>query len=416
MSVNSRLKLKVSDILVILSFITLSIVPKNYSFPLSISQWCVITLFLWLLVLSKISLNEDTLILALVIIFPTFFFSQAPMPARIKKFMGILIFALTFFSYIRKNSDNLDRIIRIYIKLALFASIVGIFQEIGNFLNIGFITDFRNYGIPHSVSFSGPFLRITSITTEPAHFACILFPAVYFAILQLFKKNNINFLISKTEAYIVLIAMGLTFSLIGYSGLIIISLYIGFKKGLIKFIKIGIISLFIAIFAVKYNPTIRSRVYSIFDVATNYDITTNLSAFALYSNILVTWSSFKANPFFGTGLITHQYSYNKYIGEYFDTDKILMRLNTIGAASLYLRVISEFGLWGILFIFIFIVRYRIKNVKHSLSEINNVSLIFILLYSLRMGAYLSSYLWFFIALYRQSYLNLRKEVPLRKLS
>jgi len=415
--IRKGLKLQVSDWLFIATLAVVSVNPWKNVLPMNTFQFVMLLLLAYLFLLSKVFVNRELIIMGAVIAFSTLLVNPANISAtKVKNIFGLLLTAVTYYSYVSKNTGNLQRIFRIYIKVMIFAAVLGLLQEAAYILNIEFLANSNNYWIGvRYPDLSGPFLRINSIASEPAHFAYMLYPVVYCAILNLARIGDAQKIISRKESWVVITALLLTFSLLAYFGLAIITLYIGYRKGLTRIAKYMVITAIFIVVAYKSSNAIKGKVDSIINVKRNYYSTANLSAFAVYSNIKISWRAFCDNPIFGSGLNTYELHYDKYIGQYFDTEKLYMKINREDAASLYLRIPAEFGLLGIFSVVIFLLIYRLyaKNVG-VFGIINTASLCFILLYSLRTGTYLSQFLWFFIALYRQSYIQLKCRVSTKR--
>ena len=77
------------------------------------------------------------------------------------------------------------------------------------------------------------------------------------------------------------------------------------------------------------------------------------SSFVFYNNYNAAKQNFKENPLFGTGLGSHEFAYEKYNL----SEKIggIYQFNTTDANSMFLRVVSEAGLIGILFLILFVL-------------------------------------------------------------
>ena len=130
--------------------------------------------------------------------------------------------------------------------------------------------------------------------------------------------------------------------------------------------------------------------------------TVNLSTFALFSNSLVAYNSFRDNPIFGSGLGSHKLSYHKYIGDIVDVNKISTFLNVDDANSLFLRLLSETGLFGIIIFFYFIFKFHLskkRDESNYLWIINNAILVMFLIRLIRIGHYFIYGFFFFFWLY-----------------
>jgi O-antigen ligase len=100
-------------------------------------------------------------------------------------------------------------------------------------------------------------------------------------------------------------------------------------------------------------------------------------------------------------------NYDRLIGKNFTDEQIIMELNKEDAGSMYLRLISEFGIPGLLLLIVFLVKYKVKigvQVTSYAAHLNNLSLIMIITYCFRQGSYLSVYFLLFLGAYYYTYM------------
>jgi hypothetical protein len=154
-------------------------------------------------------------------------------------------------------------------------------------------------------------------------------------------------------------------------------------------------------YKLRFLPAMISNVDS-------YEFTSNdLSGYALVTNLFIARSALEESNFFGKGFNTHKDSYDKYIFKIFSGSQVIMEgLNKEGAGSLFIRVVSEFGLPGICLFLFFMFHYWIKRDGNStkLRNINNLSVIMLVTYSARNGEYLNLFFFLFLALTYYSHL------------
>jgi hypothetical protein len=126
------------------------------------------------------------------------------------------------------------------------------------------------------------------------------------------------------------------------------------------------------------------------------------SSFVLYNNYNVATENFKNNPLFGSGLGSHEFAFEKYNLNYLLGD--IYKFNTADANSMLLRVISETGLMGVIFVFLFVFKFYIsKNLASEEDEsywvISNAILVLIIIQLVRQGNYTFSgfflYCWMY---------------------
>ena len=103
----------------------------------------------------------------------------------------------------------------------------------------------------------------------------------------------------------------------------------------------------------------------------------------------MTKNNFLNNPFFGSGIGSHEIAFNKFslTKKFFDLN--IFANNSKDANSLFLRVVSETGIAGLIFVF-YIIFSGIKSTNNlnQLEFIISISLLILILLSLlRQGNY-----------------------------
>ena len=159
----------------------------------------------------------------------------------------------------------------------------------------------------------------------------------------------------------------------------------------------------------SYISVIRVRVDQTIGVATGSikAIQANLSTFSLASNAFVAYKSFIDSPLFGRGLGSHQISYYEFIrsgipGGFWREGHIC--LNIADAGSLFLRLASETGLFGIIVVFYFVFKFHLKKSDYkNLQIISNAILTLFIIQFVRQGHYFYNGFFFFIWLYYFAY-------------
>jgi hypothetical protein len=322
-------------------------------------------------------------------------------------FFLILVISLTFYWYIRYS--DVFEVVRKYFKLCYFLSFIAFTQQFAWIIKFKFLYDYSLTGLFCKVNLDEHsfFFRVYGLSTEPAHFAILLTPAVFIAIRRLFFKgvdsSFLNRSFSKNKSIVIISAFLMTFSLSGYVSLLIIILFLTFQKSSFKRVFFSILVILVMLILMFQIPGIKTRVASIYikneTLASNGG---NLSTFDIVSNALVAKDAFLDHPLIGKGLNTHRISYDQYIGRYFKN--IYFVLNKEGGSSMYLRIVSEFGMIGVIGILFFFMKYRIRFVlNNELKLFNDMALISLLTCTLRMGGYLEPWLWFLVAVYILSF-------------
>jgi len=331
----------------------------------------------------------------------------------IKQVVGVIFTSIAYYTFLAYNNFEVKRIFRMYVFLAFFVSVEGLLEEVLNLNGIHINEKMR-------MTTSG-FYRIFGITGEPYFLAVILLPAMFYSFYKMTIFEKIN---SKVSNYILVPTLFtcfiFTFSSAGFIGLGGIFLFWLYNKNYLSFTswKIILLPIFIVLFIIsfvnlqnqweefniKFNQTLDA-------FATNStkkeDINElNTSSFALYSNYTIAKASFMDRPLTGTGLGTHEANYKKYFSKYFDDDFVIRYgvFNTADANSMFVRLMSETGLMGLGFFFVFLLKnfVRKKGYNHPLLRdytlINQGILIWFVIRLVRTGNYFGNgfFLFFFI--------------------
>ncbi|MEY3398444.1 MAG: hypothetical protein RL220_1038, partial [Bacteroidota bacterium] len=162
-------------------------------------------------------------------------------------------------------------------------------------------------------------------------------------------------------------------------------------------------------YAYKNVPEFRDRFDGTFDIFStqdfrNYEI--HGSSFVLYNNYHVATENFKRNPIFGTGLGSHPTAFEKY--SLTNLEGVLdIEFNKQDANSMALRLMSETGLYGLVFMLVFLLRCWVFKGRSSSTEMwlmSNGIVLVILLYLFRQGHYFLNgfpfFLWMFYYIWK----------------
>lgn len=281
----------------------------------------------------------------------------------LKQIVGLVFTSIAYYTFLAYNNFEVKRIFRMYIYLALFVALEGLFEEIMNLNGI-------HINIKYRETNSG-FYRIFGIMGEPYFLAVILLPAFNFVFYKTTIFERVNTQISNP---ILLASIGLcfifTFSSAGFMGVAGLALFWMVNKNYLSFKSWKIIILPFLIFFMglafnnvqsqwkefntKFNQTIEAFINNSTKKEDINDL--NTSSFALYSNFIIAKESFQKRPLTGSGLGTHEANYRKYFSKYFDDDFVIKYgiFNTLDANSLFIRLMSETGLMGLTMFFWFL--------------------------------------------------------------
>ncbi len=361
--------------------------------------------FIILISIVNIYLNNDTIFLLL---------------------KQIVIISFVFFTtwlFFYKNKQNIYEIFKLYLNISVFVAIIGIFQELSYLLGFSYGYDFSYLKAKDQFSNAGIFLRNCSVAGEPSNLVYALSLAFYTSLVSFITKQE-KPILNIVKSIIIILCFSLTFSLIGYIGIaisLILITIIYFKR--IRIINLLILLLlFSALFYFGKN-TFTSRIDGAITEtqrAINPQETTNAkkkekkkftnqSSYSIILQAKISFTNFKEHFLFGTGLGSHLVAFNKYY-ERFHYDERQRILHKSDAASLFLRLVSELGLFGIILISFFLLRFNIFLPKYNsdldyIVLINYGCLLFILLRLIRCGVYYADGFFLFSLLYYYSKKN-----------
>lgn len=415
------MRLKFSDLInyavVFIVFSDAFDLPKALSFADMRFSYLIIffVLLLWFPLLRNIYFNKTFLFLfCTMIIFSLYnvYIGKDTLTLLAKQVLGILASSLVFYLLIKINNYNLQKLFRIYLNIAFLVGLIGLLQELSYLLDFKIGYDF-SYMLPSWQLYisENNLLKINSILPEPSFFACSMMPA-FFAAITSCTKSNFRFL-KKWKSWVIISSLFLSFSATAYIGMffsLLLLLYNSYRK--IRYMLAGIAAICVLTFFLYNNVgDFKTRVDDSINVVTKKASleSTNLSTFALFSNALVAYNSFKNSFIFGSGLGSHEISYNEYIKKVVDVDKVIMFLNKGDANSLFLRLLSETGLLGLLAIIIFILKFHLVRKNDDtgyLWIINNAVLAMFVIRLLRFGHYFATGFFFFFWLYYFSKIDL----------
>jgi hypothetical protein len=409
---------KISLILVCFSFLTSGLGNTIFKIklPFDISTLGIYTLFLLQLLTRTLTINKYALFIFLFIVIQTFIynFDYISFVLSFKHFLGLFLFVVTIFSFVSNFKHRITDLISSYFSLSVFVACFSIFQLVFFLLfNISIIP--QNFLTGENVIGTNTFIvevfdffpRGVGFSTEPANFSVFLLPSVYIALKVIYTGEFYKLKFNYLASIIIILAFILSFSLVGYFGLFLILLTYFFNPSKINkfkllFFSLALFALFYLILQSPLGYKISSFIVASNDIANTEYTTNEQTTFALVSNFLVAKQSLLDSYFLGSGLNSHQISYSNHITNIFSISNIPNELNKENAGSLFIRILSEFGIPGILFI-IGLLTYNKCKQDNLNAKLNELSLIFLLTYMFRTGHYISNIFIFFLAIYIYTY-------------
>lgn len=351
-------------------------------------------------------------------------------------FVGVLFFYYVFEYYER----DLKKFFEIYMQWSYVAALIGIMQLLSFWVGFKYGYDFRWLGFNKwGVTEGGFGIRVNSIFCEPSYVGSTLGPAFFVSVYNIIF--NKNFFSTKIMNIAIVVCYLLSTSTVAYMGIFVCLFLLLLNYGLVRYIAFvipfalmlfmyiysnvpefkvrmdGLKSLYIDdILATKgLDKTKGGAVYQ--QEATKYLLTKiHGSSFIQYNNYFITKNNFFENPLFGSGLGSHEVAFEKYdlspkLGNLYDG-------NQADANSMLLRTISETGLFGLIFLILFIRNNYLKRGNlpppydyHWL--ISNATLVIIILQLIRQGNYTFGGFMAFMWLYyyaKQDYALLEEQI------
>lgn len=358
----------------------------------------------------NVGINSNFLVIILVLTVSSLvnvYFGNDTIFLMIKQVLGILITGAAYYLLIKVNNYDIEKLFKIYLRIALIVAVIGIFQE------FSFLIGFRS-GYDYSwliekwifIPARGGMLRVNSIFMEPTHLAVSMVPALFVSLAAILR--NSSFYLSKKASIPIIICYILTFSVVAYI-VILISLVLLFSPYVkkIKHLLLLLTTISILVYSAYYFvPEIRMRVDDAIGVVTGSKLAaSHLTVYAYLSNAFVAFKSFISSPLFGRGLGSHPVSYDEFIrpGNVF-WQKGHTGVNKADANSLFLRLVSETGLFGIIVVLYFIFKFRLKpGDNKNLQIISNAIFILFIAQLIRQGHYFYNGLFFFAWMYYFTY-------------
>ena len=337
----------------------------------------IITNYILLIKFRKITINKYFSYLLMAVVFHSVIFNiiiGIPPNYFIAQLIGITVVSTFYYNLIPIYKT--EQVISAYLKICLVVVIIGYLM-----LFLGLQNAYTN--------------QLHSIFKEPAHYAVVVLPACYY-----FYKSKKYFLF-----LIVFCSLLLSKSSLGYIGcaLIFIIPNLNFKRILILLTTIPFI-IYIGFLTYKNNDRVKLRIDDTISSLNSFNYgtfkaDTNISSYALMSNLFVTKSNVLDHPLgsgLGSHVYVHEHIYSKKITtpEYIKTLK-LANINSSDANSLFLRITSEFGILGLLLIFLFLYKYYSCFTAKELIMAQGIY-IYIILKLIRDGHYFSPELFLFI--------------------
>lgn len=324
--------------------------------------------------------------------------SSTPGLSIISQILGILFFSTYFFSVLTNFRLSLPRWIQIYTHFALGIVILGFIIYVAR----------RTHLLPPTPGE----MRLRSILPEPSFFVYLTLPAFGIYANAFLRHGKY-----KLELFLFFVAYILADSSLGFLGILLMGFFALLPRlSLWKMVGFGFAAFaaLVGLFFASENFRLRVVDTAVAIARMNFS-QANASTFALLSNAYVSLQTFLDHPLIGIGIGGYQYAYLKYAPfvNVDINDPAMVNLNMFDASSMFLRAAAELGLMGlVLLIGFLIVCSRVKGDQHV--DIRNALLPYLVIRMLRLGAWFSLELYFFVGLFVLNYLHSRAAYNLPK--
>ncbi len=332
------------------------------------------------------------------------------------KIWGGVLLSVSIYHYVMEYYEfNVDKMFRLYLTWAYWTAIIALIQVVSYKLNFkpGYDYGFLLNKGGHVVTEGGG-IRVSSIFLEPSQLGIMLGPAAFVSIINIMRKKKYHFKIYQN--IIILLAVYLSKSSTGYLGIFFAILLLGLNFGYVIYVVVFfVLGYFAALGLYNTVDEFKDRVDSSTALWLHDDLAyknVNTSSFVLYNNAQIAWANLKENPLFGTGLGSHPVAYEKY-----SLTKTVVKVKGIefnkqDGNSMLIRLTSETGLFGLVFVFILIFKCFVGYVGNDDDNwiISGALLVIISLYLLRQGNYFLNGFPFFVWLYYYTKISSIKKV------
>ena len=355
----------------------------------------VISNYFILIKYYKLKLNKYFIFLLLVLLLHAVIINailKIPPNYMLSQIIGMAIMGIYYYNFV--SVISLNSIIKTYSKMALAVAV------------IGYVLYFTKF---HPLSYYPDDNRFMSIFKEPAHYVVVVLPACYYYL----KTRKI---------FLFLIMLGtiiLSNSSLGYIGSALMFIVPNLTLNRIKYLLFTLPFIYIAFFYV-YNEyeflkvRVDDTIETLKAVKTGkFKEETNLSSYALLSNIYIAKENFLDHPF-GSGMGSHLFMHTNVYGttmrppDYLKQQN-LQNSNATDANSLFTRMVSELGILGLLII-VFLLYKSSVCFKHKELIFSQGIFIYFLLKLIRDGHYFAPelYLFVWLAYFEIKYFQIKK--------
>lgn len=309
-----------------------------------------------------------------------------------KQLAVIALSAWYFANFFRLQDDVVDHAWSTYAKIAYWLTLVALVIW------------------PTQCLIAHGFVRLHGVSKEPSLYCFLTLPAYYWYAQQWLSSGK-----HRNEVLWITLGVGLSVSSTGYLA-VLFGLILLFSKRMASVSIATVVACGLGLGLYILSPYVSERVDDTFASLSASDVSgTNLSTYALISNMFVTERVLAVHPVLGNGLGSHILSNQRYIGDVPGEDVMesggvfggRSGANLQDASSLTLRSLSELGISGFLGILWFVLHFRVGG-NGVRAAISGAILTVFFQKLLRGGGYSDPEQFFFIMVYMLNYRKSRQ--------
>ncbi|MBN8565950.1 MAG: O-antigen ligase family protein [Flavobacteriales bacterium] len=351
----------------------------NYIIDWKLLYLIVLSNFLLLLKINHIKFNRNFVFILLGFFIHGLVCYTAigiPYNFMLSQIIGIAIVGSYFYSVV--SLFKTSEIIKVYVKMSLYVAVIGY--------------------ILYAINYNEPRYRLMSIFKEPAHYVVVVIPACYY---YLKSKKYLEF-------SIIFGTLILSNSSLGYIGCGLMFILpnltlrrMGYLVALLPIV--GAVFYYIYSEHTFFKMRVDDTYNSLKVIQTGkFDEKTNLSSYVMIANMHIAKKNIIDHPL-GSGIGSHHYMHTEnYLKEMRPPEYLRIQQrhtdNSFDANSLATRLFSEFGLFGIIGVFLFLYYSSTVFKRPDLFFAQGV-FIYFLLKLFRDGHYFPPELFLFIWLF-----------------
>lgn len=399
-------------------------IKRNWLYIVIFSTFCYSIIELAILLITLFYLIRHSLVkVPYVLAYLTLFYVYSivvtatilgyPLEKGLLQYVLLTLYILIYYSFLSQQKANIEGVFVVYLKVVKVIGLLGFIE-----LCIYYVTNIDVFSFTlwanSNTEVMRRVIRVHSSLAEGGYYGTILSPFIAYIILY---KDKIN-IYKRWQLILIFISLACSLSTIAFIT-IIITLFKRFYKQMSKGLLFKILGVFCLGIIVSFASTMRKSesekgfeglilrfqqtAIALSSLNNIYVIESlNNSSYALLANTYV--ATHAPLRWTGTGLGTHKLNYHAV----YQSNRPLYGLNDDDGYSLFNRLLSETGIFGLLIYIVFLFKYRDKQ-----SMVNTCVLFYLIGTFIRGGNYFIYGMVFYNMLYYFSHKSNRIKQQLR---